>query len=294
MKNKFVNLMTKLLVIIIIIIIAVFAFFIYSNAKEDNSQTNKIEEEIVYLDTKITNLINHINGIHLQNYKIVISKIEESEGETNSDTTQEKNNKQEGGNEEEESKQQIKISKMEKEVTVNNSNQVNWEWIQGETEVFYSVWATIVLDLYEIGISSEKILGFSNTLDQTLINVKNKDKVKTCESFAKLYEFLPQFANTSHTDEFKKNLLQTKSYIINSYAYVESEAWDKVQVEVNNAEKNFMQVVNNINNNEGQKKFNINKTYILIEELKNSLSIKDTGIFYIKYKNLLEELNSLL
>ena len=31
----------------------------------------------------------------------------------------------------------------------------------------------------------------------------------------------------------------------------------------------------------------------LIEELKNSLATKDTGIFYLKYKNTIEELNIL-
>ena len=55
-----------------------------------------------------------------------------------------------------------------------------------------------------------------------------------------------------------------------------------------------MQAMNNIGKEGEKKKYNINKTYILLEELKNSLSKKDTEIFYIKYKNLLEEINVLI
>ena len=63
MKNKFVSIMVKILIMILIIGSIVFAFYIYSNAKEseDKHKTNKIEEEISYLETKITELINSLN-----------------------------------------------------------------------------------------------------------------------------------------------------------------------------------------------------------------------------------------
>lgn len=61
MKNKFVNILVKILIVIIITGIGIFAFFIYSNAKEEVGQNDKIESEIDYMDTKITNLINQLN-----------------------------------------------------------------------------------------------------------------------------------------------------------------------------------------------------------------------------------------
>ena len=56
----------------------------------------------------------------------------------------------------------------------------------------------------------------------------------------------------------------------------------------------MVQIMNEVRKTEYKRKFNINKSYILIEELKNSLGTHDKGIFYLKYKNLIEELNTLV
>ena len=183
---------------------------------------------------------------------------------------------------------------MERELIVNNNGEVNWDVIQGETEVLYSVWATIVLDLNSIGVDSNKIVEFSNTLDEVLKSVQEEDKTKASENIAKLYSFLPEFLKNTNIEENKKNIIQTKSYILNAYSNMDAENLDGVKTEVQNAENTFTQIVNNINKENDQRKFNINKAYILIEELKNSLSEEKSGIFYLKYKNLIEELNTLM
>lgn len=293
MKNNIVSIMLKILALLVVIAGIVFGVYVYSNANENAKKENKLESEIDYLDTKITSLINKLNGIILQNYKISISKVEEEQGSTNTDTTDKENSKKEETGEDDESKEETTISKMEEEKTVEEG-EIDWDWIQGETEILYSSWGAIVLDLYDAKIDSGKIVGFSNTLDQTLISVKQKDKAMSAGYFAKLYNFISEFANTSDIPELKKNVIMTKNHIINAYAYVQEEIWDKVQGEVVNAESDFTKVINNIENSANQKKYSINKTYILIGELKNSLATKDQEIFYIKYKNLLEQINALM
>ena len=47
-----------------------------------------------------------------------------------------------------------------------------------------------------------------------------------------------------------------------------------------------------MNENENNE-VNINKSYILIKDLQNSSNNTDKDIFYIKYKNLIEQLNIL-
>ena len=39
-------------------------------------------------------------------------------------------------------------------------------------------------------------------------------------------------------------------------------------------------------------KYNVNKAYMMIEELQNAINLKEKEIFLIKYKNLLEELEN--
>lgn len=287
------NIITKILIILIIITFCILGFFIYGEAKDDKEEIDKIEGELEYLDIKITNLINSLNGIKLENYKISISKTQESEGNKNSGSTEKESSKKEEDQEGDESKQETEITKMEEEQIASESEQVNWNFLQGETEILYSAWSTIVLDLYNKGANSEQIVGFSNMIDQTLIGLKEKDKAKTAQNLAAMYAFLPEFANYSKIDDLKKNTIKTKSHIINSYAFLQNEDWDKVQQEVYNAEKKFSEIMKNLNNKEEQRKYNINKTYILIQELRNSLATKEPGIFYVKYKNLLEEMNVL-
>lgn len=293
MKNTIVNVMVKILVVLLIIAVIVLGIYIYSNAKQDTKQTSRLESEIDYLDTKLTSLINKLNGINLEDYKISISKVEETE-ESNTESTQKESSKKEEIGEENESKEEVKISKMEEEKTVADEENVDWKWIQGETEILYSTWATIVLDLHNEKINSEKIVGFSNTLDEALIAIKSNEKTLSAMFIAKLYNFLAEFANDSQIEEFKKNVIQTKRYILNAYAYVQDENWEKVQEEAVKSKESFSKITSDIENSGNQRKNNINKTYILIEELKNSLATKDQEIFYIKYKNLLEEINTLM
>ena len=144
------------------------------------------------------------------------------------------------------------------------------------------------------GVSSEKIVEFSNTLDRILIKLNQEDKKAVAAGYAKLYSLLPEFIKNIEIEELKKKSIETKSHVLNAYAYVESEEWDRVQGEITSAEKKFTEAVNNISQKEDQRKYNINKSYVLLQELKNSLSLKDTGIFHMKYKILLEELNTLL
>ena len=183
---------------------------------------------------------------------------------------------------------------MEQELIAVDDKETDWDWIQGKAEVLCSTWASIVLDLYEIDVEAQRILDFSNTLDDIIIHIKAKEKQNTARDFANLYSLLIEFSTKTEIEPLKKDTIIIKSQILNAYAYVETEEWDKVQENIINAEKKMTETMTEISKEEDQRKFNVNKTYILLEELKNSLDTKDKGIFYIKYKNLLEEMNNLI
>lgn len=281
------NIITKIFIILIIAIACILGFFIYGNAKEETQEIDKLETEIEYLDVEITNLINQINGINLENYKITVDEIEESEGSKSSGSSEKESSKKED-EQGDESKQELTITKMEEEQILAGEEEINWNYIQAETEVLYSVWTSIVLDLYSQGTNSETIVGFSNEIDQAVLAIKEKDKAKSAKSFGALYSFLPKFAENSKMEDIRKKVIESKSYILKAYAFVQEENWEKVQIEVYNAEKKFAEIMKDLNKKEEKRKYNINKVYILIQELKNSLATKDQEIFYIKYKNLLE------
>ena len=189
-------------------------------------------------------------------------------------------------------KEETEINKLEEKSTTLELGETDWKTIQAELELLFSTWPAIVLNLQGMGANNEDIVEFSNTLDDVILNVKNKDKALSAIYMAKLYSYLPKFIG-SNTDEIKKETLASKMYIVNAYAFAEKNNFDKMNEEITKAENAFKGLVNNAKFVNDERKYNVNKAYILIEELKNSLITNDKEIFYIKYKNTIEELNIL-
>ncbi len=294
MSNKLISNISKFIIISAIIVGIVFAFTMVSNAGNVKGISERNKEEINYLDSKLLTLINYLNNIDMQNYQVVLTKVESESSATSSSAKKEEQSKQqEDTSENGTDKEEKTLSKMEKETIVLEEEKIDWKTIEGELEVLASTWANIVLDLYKIDVKAEDILGFSNDLDEAIINIKKKEKALSAMYLAKLYSYLPKFVDKDGIEEIEKESLQAKTHIINAYAYAETKNWDKIKTEIQKAETIFTSLVNDTENIDNQKKYNINKAYILIEELKNSLERKDLGIFYLKYKNVLEELNIL-
>ena len=55
----------------------------------------------------------------------------------------------------------------------------------------------------------------------------------------------------------------------------------------------FTKLLTNIEKQDNKNQYNINKAYIMINEMQNSVTLQDKEIFLIKYKNLLEELEKI-
>ena len=181
----------------------------------------------------------------------------------------------------------IKVLQMQpSNILVINKDEIDWITIKSETEIMYTSWNSIILDLYNSNIENEDILAFSKTLDDAILAVKTEDKKKSLEVLANLYSLLPKYINKIEVDESLKNIIQTKSNILNAYALVENENWTEVQNQINLADTAYSKVTNDIKyieNRQGE----VSRIYILIKELKNSINSKDKDIFYIKYKNLM-------
>ncbi|MFR5684932.1 MAG: hypothetical protein ACLUD1_13015, partial [Clostridia bacterium] len=107
-----------------------------------------------------------------------------------------------------------------------------------------------------------------------------------------LYSYLPKYLETSSEDGYAKNLAYTKSYILNGYAFVEDDNWEGVKNELKKAEDQYVTILNDVNNHSSSE-HNINKAYVLLKEKENSLDGKDKDVYYLKYRNLMEELEKL-
>ena len=306
MNNKFMNTIMKIIVIVAMIVGAIFIALIFAKPSQAINQKEKIDKEVIYLDTKILMLINSLNNINLQNYQVSMSKIEEKNSSNEEQSGSSSGNKESmGGMEEEASsesskttgteksnnEEKITVTKMELEGGNSGNSEPNWKNMQSEVEMLLQAWSTIILDLYKTDSNKDDILNFSTTLDDVIVNLNKKDKTMSAMYMAKLYSYLPKFLGEKPNDKVLKTVIETKSHIINAYAYIETDNWDKVGEETNSASGVYAELMNDVELAKDQRKYGINKSYVLLEEFKNSLGTKNKDVFYMKYKNIIEGLD---
>lgn len=282
---------------------------------ENEILKDKINSEISYLDTKLIDMLNNINGILIQNYIVKAEQVNEETGSSNtkssnsssgskeqsSDTQQESSGGQNGSNTNEdsnsggsqssESSSNVKY-RMESNEILSQQRISDWKTVKSEIEKLYSSWSTIILDLYKINVNNQEILSFNADLDIATQSIKNENKEASLKALAKLYSYIPKYIVYVSNDVTTTNIYQTKSSILNAYAIIEENNSTQIKNELSNAEQAFMPIINNINSKTNNQS-NINRAYILIKELQNSVDNKDKDIFYIKYKNLIQELNDI-
>lgn len=273
----------------------------------NNEPTNddiklKVEEELNYLDSKIVSIMNKLNNITLENYTITSEEI--SLGEENGSSgekstqgseseTQEKESSSQSKQSTEQEKSNITITQMEaKTVLETDENNVDWKQIKNEIEIINEAWSAIIIDLSNFNVESSDILDFSSILNKCIISIKDENKLDSLKNTANLYSVIPKFEKQILNDNSIQNIKQVKSYIINAYAFAEEENWTEIEKDILEAENVFKNLTNDIEYIKNRE-YKVNKAYILLKELQNSLEYKDKKVFYIKYKNLLENINVL-
>ena len=308
MKN-----LKRIAYIVLILIITILGFVIYSNANknDENVKNEKAFSEIKYVESKLVELFNEMNKIESRNYNIAIGEIskdttQSSSGEsssssgsgggeggtssggeeTSSDSSNDENTSSSNSN------QDNKKFELEISGVLTNKEDINWEYIKGEIENLYSSISTITLDMLQINVTQEEILTFNNQLDNLAVAVKDENKENTLSQMSTLYDTLATITQKIQGEETYKILVEVKQNIFKAYSKLDTGNWNEITNDINNAITSYSKLLSNTNI-EAQNQYAINKGYILINELQNAVNLQDVSVFLIKYKYLLEELNSL-
>lgn len=303
---------------ILIIIIVVLSLTIYSNATKDGqSQEKKVKSELEFFETKFIDLLNTMNNIESRNYKVSTSNIStekikqqssegSSEGQSNGSSSggNSSSSGNSGGNSSENSsggtgtgseqtdKKDTEKFELKASGVLTNKEDINWDSVKSQIEILYSSIPTMTLDLYQLNINKEDILSFNSEFDNLTVAVKEEKKEETLASLSKLYDYMPKFAENTSQDEVQKNLINIKSNIIKAYSKLDSGDWNQIGNDIDNASNIYSNLLTNTNINSNQQ-YDINKCYVMVNELKNAVALKDASVFLIKYKNLIEEINNI-
>ncbi len=306
-------------IILGIICVILMITLIYIKVSSVNAQSSdkdlkgKISEEISYIDSNIIDIMNQLNNIYLTKYKVYTKEVNDPSSESSSSNNQQSSQgSNQGSSQEQGSSSQSSQSSGESQsqggnqtntTTVSDlvpnttlespSTEVDWTKISFAFENLYSAWPTINLDLQKQGIANELINSFSLSMDGAVQAIKNKEKENTLINLYNMYINLPKYLSSINVDNYTLNLYYTKLNILNAYVLVSTgDRWNDVTSCISEAKSNFSAIVSSSDRSEEQKSA-LQKTYVIIENLERISQISDRDIFYMGYKNVMQELENL-
>jgi len=284
-----------------------------SNQKnDDETLKRKGIDELDYIDSKLISMINSMNNLSFENYEVTTREVplkSKSSGAQEGSSSQSSSSSSGGGNEKSgkeqsedqssqdsesssSSQEKATVSEMVSKSILLSDKSPKWDEAKKEIENFYTSWNAIVLDLYKLNIPSDSILSFNSTLDQATVAIKNEEKIAAVSALTSLYQHIPTYLQYMTDDSSQQNIKNTKYYVISAYSALESDDWDTTATELEKAIQNFVPIMNNSKYSETMT-YGINKAYVILMELQTSIDLKDKYVFYINYRNLMEELNVL-
>ena len=295
--------------IILLIVLVVLALTVYTSATQNNGQDEKEKatSEIRYLDTKLVELLNHMNNIETRNYQIYTTKIEESRSAENSGGGSSGGNSSSDSSNTSSSSDSTSTQENSDQVDTENTGKnyemkaagilttnrdIDWTSCKNESELIYTSISTITLDLYRLNVSQEDILNFNKDLDSLTVSLEEENKQLTLDNLIKVYEYIPKFGQTIVDDTLYKTVLETKLNVFRGYAKLDSGDWAGISTNMTDAINVYSTLLTNTEI-DANKQTTINKGYVMLNELKNAVDTQNTSVFLIKYKNLLEEINNL-
>lgn len=176
---------------------------------------------------------------------------------------------------------------------LNNIDNVNdfyidWTKLKNQTNNLYVYWNSVILDFNYFDIEKTYLTDFGKDLDNLSIAIKNNDKENTLNNLLQLYKKLIIYSEFLN-DNFYHSILIIKYNLIISYSIAEKENWTLTHEYILKASENITNLLNSMENNK-YNQYNINQAYVAVKELENLINIKDINVFYIKYKNAMNNI----
>ena len=305
MKKSFVI----IIVITILIILGLFSVIVFAKTnQQEPTLEEKVTEEVKYLSNYIISLLGYFNDLTVGNAifqsstqatqlgenESNIKELSEDNQSVDSTNTnnenqdnQNKNNKQEDTANQSDASSEIQNNILQK----NGKYTTDWVNIKQQIEELYQTWNTISLDLHALDVENQLILSFNQILNNATRYIKEEDKTKSMKELLKLYQLLPKYLQNFKPDSHETNITIISSNIVSAYVYATTSEWEEAGKQLDEAEQRFSNLLNSVNMLENQT--TMNQSYILVNELKQAVDLKDKDIFYIQYQNLMPKMGLL-
>ena len=191
---------------------------------------------------------------------------------------------------EESSEESVEVTELTSKNIIGEDKEPDWNLIISRVENLYSIWSTISIDLVQLGVTDDKINQFNSNLNEITLKAKETNKAESITKLVDLYgnvlDLYNSFDNNMSNNE--KKLKEIKYNIILAYENIESDNWESASDFANKARDINNEILKNI---EDTNEYSVKKIHIILNQILDSLNTEDKDIFYINYKNLIEEIN---
>lgn len=164
-----------------------------------------------------------------------------------------------------------------------------WDEILNDARKIENGMATTLVDLASLNIDTTEIAKLSTGINNMIIAIENEDETNFIVELNNIYALIPNYLSKYLNDSeliFKKQL---KYYAISTYVGFRMGNVELAKSQIAEAETRYsekMKDVNYVQNNE----YNVNKVYILLQELKAAVDSGSQELVRTKYLLLVDEM----
>lgn len=169
------------------------------------------------------------------------------------------------------------------------TKKIDWEKLLKDTKKIESSIATTITDLTALNIEASEIEKLSTGVNNMIIAIEKEDINSYLISLNNVYALIPSYMEKyagNNEKTFKKKL---KYYTISAYIAYNDGNLDIAKTQASELERIYsekMKEVGYLQNNE----YNLNKLYILIQELKRAIDSDSKELVKSKYLLTIEEI----
>ena len=185
------------------------------------------------------------------------------------------------------------------EMKTNNSlleaagGNIDWNNIEYIYENIFTSIPIMTLDLEKKNVDSNLISNLNIALNGIAQSIIGQDKNSCMINYYNLYAYLNEIVKDVVEDDYTVNYYGTITNVLNAYALSNQEnKFKEMEESINKAINQFTNILKD-GSIEYNKKQNIKKIDLKLKQTKDSIKLSDKNIFYLQYKNVMQDLITL-
>lgn len=168
-------------------------------------------------------------------------------------------------------------------------DKLNWKEILSDIKEINTTLDTIVSDLSKSNINNDDIISLSARLNDLLIVATSENELDLLPKLNDLYLVIPKIYNQFSDDKNSMQEKELKSMVLSTYAFANLDKWDDAKTTIQSTIDKFNGMMNDVEYMQSRS-YKLNRSYVLLGEMKNAIDIENIGLVKIKFVNLIEKI----